>query len=64
MLEKELLLQEIEKLKKRLMQCSKEPRPKKPRIPSYKSPNYVVNYDALTKVRGGFVHPDILTMYN
>ena len=64
MTEQELLLQEIEKLKKKLTQYSKDPKPKKPRIPSYKSPNYVVNYDALTKVRGGFVHPDILTMYN
>ena len=64
MTEKELLLQEIEKLKKKLVQCSKNPRPKKSRVPSYKSPNYVVNYDALTKVCGGFVHPDILAMYN
>lgn len=64
MTEKELLLQEIEELKKKLTQLSKNPGPKKSRVPSYKSRDYVVNYDALTKVCGGFVHPDILTMYN
>ena len=56
------LLKRIAELEKELAALSM---PKKPRTSKNpRSPLYVVDYDKLTRVTGGYVHPEVLALYD
>jgi hypothetical protein len=59
------LMKRIAELKKELAALSTPKNPKAHRTSKNpRSPLYVVDYDRLTKVSGGYVDPEILAMYN
>ncbi len=59
------LLDKIAELKRQLASLERKPQ----KVVNRRSNNprsryYVTDYDKLTPVKGGYVHPDILEMYN
>lgn len=56
---KEELLAQIAELKRQMAKMDRRKRTDNPR-----SPLYVTDYSKLTPVKAGFVHPEILAMYN